>query len=159
MPWIAVSALVALLSALGICSAAFAERTSQTVSAGEQVIRVYAQELSWSRDSNPPAGSRNDVTIGRDRLLNDLPQFGKPREAVVGRDRYRLVFRTAALASIDLIATFPGGTIHARGSVDFRQHRDVFRIVGGTGAFAGAVGTAEWRFTSDDRTVTVYRIR
>src|SRR5207342_408426 len=107
----------------------------------------------------PPAGRSGDAVIATDRLENAVPQFGKPKGAIVGRTRYRGLFLTAAVATLEVTATLPGGTVHARGRVDFRLASDAIRVDGGTGAFAGTTGTMEQRFiATNDRTMYVFTL-
>ena len=124
-----------------------------------RVIRLVAVNISGARDQNPPAGVVGDVVTGTDRLRNAVRQFGKPRGAVVGRACYRTVLETATVASVDVTATLPGGTIRARGQVDFRRDSNVIRVVGGAGAFARASGIVEEKVLRSDQTLNVYRLR
>jgi hypothetical protein len=124
----------------------------------ERVIKVVSTSISSGRRQNPPPGIVGDTVFGSGRLRNAVPQFGKPKGAIVGRDRYKSVFLTSAIASVDVTATLPGGTIRARGKADFRLARNVIQVVGGTGMFAGAKGTAEERVTQSGETFNVYRL-
>jgi hypothetical protein len=81
------------------------------------------------------------------------------RERSLGRARYRTVFETAAVAFVDVTATLPGGTMRARGQADFRRDSNVIRVVGGTGAFAGAKGTVEEKALPSGQTLNIYRLR
>jgi len=148
----------ALLAALVLMPGASVSAAAGALQA-ERVIKVLATNISGARHEKPPAGIAGDVVVGSDRLRNAVPQFGKPKGAVVGKDRYRSVFETAAVASVEVTATLPGGTIRARGRADFRLTSNVIRVVGGTGVFAGARGTAEERALPSGQTLNIYRLR
>jgi len=124
----------------------------------ERVIRVTATSISGSTQKKPPAGPAGDVIVGSDRLRNAVAQFGKPKGAVVGKDTYRLVFRSAHVAAISVTATLPGGTIRCQGTFDDRRRSQLIRVVGGTGSFAGVTGTCEAR-PSGSGTLNTYRLR
>lgn len=66
---------------------------------------------------------------------------------------------TAAVALVDVTATLPGGTIRARGKADFRRDSNAIRVVGGTGAFAGAKGTVEEKVLPTDQALNIFRLR
>jgi hypothetical protein len=44
-----------------------------------------------------------------------VPQFDKPQGARVGTDRYVFTGLSSQNVRGDIVATFPGGTVHARG--------------------------------------------
>jgi hypothetical protein len=123
-----------------------------------RVIKVTATQISGTRQQRPPAGFAGDVVVASDRLRNAVAQFGKPKGAVVGRDRYRLVFATAYTGTASVTATLPDGTIRCRGPYDLRRPSVTLRAVGGTKAYAGATGTCEAR-SSGRTTLNVYRLR
>lgn len=150
--------VLACMSAHAAASAGVQTSSKDTTQA-DRVIKVHAVNITGKRVRKPPAGIAGDVAVGRDRLLNAVPQFGKPKRAVVGQARYRTVFASAAVASVDVTATLPGGTIRARGKADFRLARNVIRVVDGTGAFAGAKGTVEERALPNDQTLNIYRLQ
>lgn len=139
-------------------SAGSLEDSQDELRAG-RVIKLITVNINGAHDQKPPAGIVGDVVTGTDRLRNAVPQFGKPKGAVVGRARYRTVFETAAVAFVDVTATLPGGTIRARGQADFRRDSNVIRVVGGTGAFAGAKGTVEEKALPSGQTLNIYRLR
>ena len=146
-----------------VSSAAVSLGGPQTISKGvmqaDRVVKVFAVNISGKRLPSAPAGIAGDIVVGRDRLLNAAPQFGKPKGAIVGQARYRTVFANAAVASVEVTATLPGGTIRAQGKADFRRARNVIRVVGGTGVFAGTKGTVEERALPNDRTLNIYRLQ
>lgn len=124
-----------------------------------RVFKFLAVNINGVRDQNPPAGIVGDVVTGTDRLRNAVPQFGKPKGAAVGRSRYRTLFESLAVASVEVRSTLPGGTIRARGRADFRRDSNVIRVVGGTGVFVGAAGTVEERELPSGQTLDIYRLR
>jgi hypothetical protein len=124
------------------------------------VIKVFAVTMpGGGRHQNPPAGIAGDVVTGSDRLRNAVAQFGKPKGAVVGVDRYRTVFETAAVASVVATTTLPGGTLRSRGRADFRLASNLIRVVGGTGVFLGARGTVEQKVLAGNKAMNIYRLR
>ena len=150
---------VLVLLAVEAASIAGAKSSARHEAQADRVIRVFAVNVSGKRVPKPPAGIAGDVVVGRDRLLNVAPQFGKPKGAVVGQARYRTVFANAAVASVEVTATFLGGTIRARGKADFRRARNVIQVVGGTGVFADALGSVEERALANGQTLNIYRLR
>jgi hypothetical protein len=124
----------------------------------ERVIRVIATAVSGKTQENPPAGPAGDVFTGSDRLRNAVAQFGKPKGAIVGRDTYRLVFRSASIATVSVTARLPGGSIKCRGKFYGNRRSQLIRVVDGTGTFAGATGTCAASPSGTD-TLNTYRLR
>jgi len=75
-----------------------------------------------------------------DRLYNLVPQFGKPKGALVGSDSGTLRKTGTISFSFKGIARLPGGTLTVRGQVIGGEHVSNLTIAGGTGRFAGARG-------------------
>lgn len=84
--------------------------------------------------------SKGDVVEERTTLKNAVRQFGKPKGAVVGSDVGRYIFTSATTASIKLTVKLPGGTLRCTSRVTATAETPL-KVVGGTGAFAGARGT------------------
>ena len=145
-------AFTAVAALVGLSAAAMAAPDAT------RVIRVTATEISGNTQAKPPPGPAGDLIVGSDRLRNAVPQFGKPKGAVVGKDTYRLVFRGAHVAAISVTATLPGGTIRCGGTFDDRRRFQLIRVVGGTGSFAAVTGTCEAR-PSGSATLNIYRLR
>jgi hypothetical protein len=124
-----------------------------------RVIKLLASNISGKRYARPPTGIAGDLVVGRDRLLNAVQQFGRPRGATVGEARYRTVFERRAIATVKVTATLPGGTIQARGRVDFQKPSNIIRVIDGTGVFERASGTVEERVLQGGQTLNVYRLR
>jgi hypothetical protein len=75
-----------------------------------------------------------------DRLYNLVPQFGKPKGALVGSDS-GTVRRTGTISAFFKgVARLPGGTLNVRGPVILGEPISNLNIAGGTGRFAGARG-------------------
>jgi hypothetical protein len=158
--WFLTLPVVVVIFAVSGSSLGSAEIGSQNVADAKRVIKVVATTMPGGRrERKPPPGIAGDVITGTDRLRNAVAQFGKPKGAIVGVDRYRTVFETAAVASVVTTTTLPGGTIRSRGTADFRLATNVIRVVGGTGAFVGAKGTTEQRFLPGDKALNIYRVR
>jgi hypothetical protein len=88
-----------------------------------------------------PAGlSAGDRFAAKSRLLNLVPQFGKPKGAVVGSDQGTLTMISRNRGRSAGVAKLPGGTIRFRGSGKLGP-RVSLRVVGGTGDYAAARGT------------------
>ena len=113
---------------------------------GDRVIRLFSKTTNFdlSKDK-PPLGvpSKGDNFRINSTLRNAVVQLGKGRGAVVGHDTARGVFESKTLATVSVTATLPGGTISCRGKVREGVATTSLRILGGTGAFARAVGTCE----------------
>ena len=75
-----------------------------------------------------------------DKLYNLVPQFGKPKGALVGSDSGTLKRAGHISLSFTGIARFPGGTLNVRGQVVAGETVSNLTIAGGTGRFAGARG-------------------
>lgn len=161
------SPLLILLTLIGLAFptgalSAGTDESSHLRRQAERVIRVLAMDMPGSPGKHirkPPPGIPGDIVVGRDQLRNFVPQFGKPKGAVVGQDRYRTVFETRAIGIVEVTTTLPGGTIQARGRADFRRASNVIRIIGGTGVFSRARGTSEQRVLPNDQVLNVYRVR
>ena len=78
-------------------------------------------------------------------------------EALVGR--LRSAAAAARAATIDVVATLPGGTLHLRGK-NLTPSAESWPVVGGTGVFKGAKGTLTVVPIGDGtRATNVYRLR
>jgi hypothetical protein len=109
-------------------------------------------------DKAPAGSSKGDRLLLRDRLLNATRQFGKPADAVVGRDEGVLVLTSATAATFSGVATLPGGTIRVRGAVLLRSSPiRSLPVVGGTGRYAHARGTL--RFGKGSTPLNTYHLR
>jgi hypothetical protein len=93
-----------------------------------------------------------------DSLRNAVRQFDEPEGAGVGTDRYVITSVAWQEITFDLVATFPGGTVHAHGAGKKGSPAKV-PIVGGTGLYAGATGVAEGRHLANGKKLNVYRLQ
>lgn len=123
----------------------------------------------------PGEFSRGDSVSGTSVLFNSISQFGQPKGAVVGSDRYSIVVAAPPHARVTVTAILPGGTLRAVGPVSTAKTSinvpiagpvsivktwNSIPIVGGTGVFAGARGTSEVRDLGDGvHSLNIYRVR
>jgi hypothetical protein len=138
---------------------------SDAATAKSVTIRVYVEEVTQSIKDVPPKTLRlaqeytkGDTISGTEILRNAVPQFNKPKGASVGTDRY---VRTAVAwqkITFDLVARFPGGTVHAHGEGKVGSPPKV-PIVGGTGLYAGATGFAEGQHLANGKKLNIYRLQ
>jgi hypothetical protein len=119
------------------------------------VIRLVSDTTSVrGRDVAPKGPSVGDSVFSTSRLRNAVAQFGRARGAIVGSDRGTARLVSATRATVDGVASLPGGTLHFRGRL-----RSTIPVVGGTGRFAGARGTLRVTATSRrDTALNVYTL-
>ena len=107
--------------------------------------------------------NKGDVVRETATLRNAVAQFDRPKGAIVGSDVWitTIVIPPFGKAGVKATTTVPGGTIHAVGMVTATQMTGTFRVVGGTGRYAGARGTLSLRNInpSGSRAVIVYRLQ
>ena len=112
-----------------------------------------------------PKGYPNNGDVVRETstLRNAVAQFDRPKGAIVGSDVWitTIVIPPFGKADVKAATTVPGGTIRAVGTVTATQMTGTFRVVGGTGKYAGARGTLSLRNInpSGSRAVIVYRLQ
>jgi len=105
------------------------------------VIRLKSIAIASTVHDVPPKGiSKGDAYVGRFRLLNVVPQFGRPAGAAVGKERSTLTLTTRTNGVVTGAVVLPGGTIRYRGAGRLGSDAPI-PVVGGTGRFAGARGT------------------
>jgi len=135
-----------VLRAALVLTLTLAATVSSSASAGEakrtMVIRLVSVTTSERFLDAAPKGSLNagDAFTSTSRLLNGVAQFGRPKGAVVGRDRGTATFVSSTRASVNGVATLPGGTVRFRGRIG-RECPCPLSVVAGTGRFAGASGS------------------
>lgn len=107
--------------------------------------------------------NKGDVVRERSTLRNAVAQLGRPKGAIVGSDVWITTIVIPPFGKIDVKAatTVPGGTIRAVGTVTAGRTTGSFRVVGGSGRYAGARGTLSLRNinASGSRAVLVYRLQ
>ena len=138
---------------------------SDSVAAKSLTIRVYVEEVTQSIKDVPPRTfnvtheyTKGDTVRGTERLRNALPQFDKPKGAIVGTDRYLIVGTALQTVRADFVTRFPGGTVHAHGEGKRGTKAEV-PIVGGTGVYAGATGSIEGRHLANGEKLNIYRLQ
>jgi hypothetical protein len=104
--------------------------------------------------------SAGDVLRARSILRNAVPQFGRPKGAVVGGDVGVVTMVAATEGNTKVTATLPGGTIRSSGK-DTGGVNEPLRVTGGTGKFGGARGVVEVRLLDlrTRRALNVYRLQ
>ena len=102
--------------------------------------------------------TKGDTISGTSILRNAVRQFGKPKGARVGTSRGVLTALSSQMAKADAVASFPGGTVHARGVGRIGPTARV-PIVGGTGVYAGATGVVEGRHVASGDTLEILHLQ
>ena len=102
--------------------------------------------------------TKGDTIRGTETLRNAVRQFNKPEGAAVGTDRYVITTVARQTITLDLVARFPGGTVHAHGEGKAGVKPKV-PIVGGTGLYAGATGVAEGQHLANGKKLNIYRLQ
>jgi hypothetical protein len=95
-------------------------------------------------------------------LRNAVAQFGRPRNAVVGSDRATYTIKSETRIEVKVRVALPGGTLDAQANAGVASAtKQVIRVTGGTGRFAGASGQAEVRNlnASGTRALNIYRLQ
>jgi hypothetical protein len=127
-----------------------------------RIVLVVKPISSRSVDKPPKGPSAGDRSVDATKLLNAVPQFGKPAGAVVGHDKGTAVLDSPTSATGQGVAYLPGGTLTFSGRIKPDRRRGGFTIpvTRGTGAFSGPRGTL-WvvRVPSPLRTLNVYSLR
>lgn len=144
-------------------AAAFAVGPAPAASAAPAetvVIRVRSVLTGQSSKDVAPKNrfTKGDQVTMTDSLANLVPQFGKPKGAIVGADLARITFVREGVVRVVGIATFPDGTVRFEGVLS--SSTSAARVVGGTGRYAGATGTITVRdLPKQGEAVNVYTIR
>jgi hypothetical protein len=103
---------------------------------------VRSVTLATSRhDVTPKGPSVGDTSAERDRLVNPVPQFGRPAGAVVGSDKVQIVLTGPSSGTVTGLVVLRGGTLEVKGTIRRTGPRGVYPIVSGTGRFLHAHGT------------------
>jgi hypothetical protein len=127
-----------------------------------RIVLIVKPISSRSVDKPPKGPSAGDRSVDATKLLNAVPQFGKPAGAVVGHDKGTATLLSPTSATGQGVAYLPGGTLTFSGLLKPDRKRGGFTIpvTRGTGAFAGARGTL-WvvRVPEPLRTLNVYTLR
>jgi hypothetical protein len=152
---------VSQVAALVLLVVAVAASTARAGADELTLIKLVSITTSERDNDVPPKGvSIGDSEFSTSRLVNAVPQFGKPKGAVVGSDQSTTTLRSASMARVEGVTKLPGGSLVIYGTVRFIPHGQVFPIGGGTGAFSGAHGTVTVTPFGKDarRALNVYRL-
>jgi hypothetical protein len=111
--------------------------------AATQTIKVTSVTVSLvAHDVKPKGASKGDTVVSRDRLLNAVRQFGKPKGARVGSDSATVTLTSAGAAVIAGHASLPGGTVTLSGEITpLAGGALLVQVTGGTGRYAHVRGT------------------
>ena len=153
MRWGLALILCTVVSALPAHAARSSEFRTMTI----RLISVTTQsEILVDRAPKNSFGI-GDVIWTKSTLRNQVAQFGRSKGSLVGTDVATFTFVSNAKGDVKLTTTLPGGTLRAAGRVGPGQVGSI-RVLGGTGAFAGAHGVCETLNQGRDR-VNVYRLQ
>jgi hypothetical protein len=123
------------------------------------VTKLISSHVTDKAPKGPSAGDRSQE---RTRLLNAVPQFGKPAGAVVGHDQGTTVLDSKTSGRMTGITYLPGGTlvVHGRVRADRERGGIVAPVTRGTGRYSGARGTI-WivRVRNPNRVLNVYTLK
>ena len=134
-----------LVTVLGVGLLALPAHAAQRADSATRTIRLLSTNGSVRAvvDKAPKGqASKGDVLQERTTLRNAAPQFGRAKGAVVGSDvgNYTITAVNPVRMSLKVTVKLPGGTL--RGTATIKGSAvPTLRVVGGTGAFAGARGT------------------
>jgi hypothetical protein len=137
---------------------------SDGAAAKSVTIRVFVMPVTRHVKDVPPKRfnlgekSKGDTFSGTSILRNAVPQFGKPKGARVGTDRFVEVWLTPKKLSIDAVGRLPGGTLHVHGVGSIETNRPKVPIVGGTGVYAGATGSVEGQVLPSGQQLNIFRL-
>ena len=138
---------------------------SDAAAARSVTIRVYVTEVTQSITDVPPKTfalthvyTKGDTIRGTEILRNAVRQFDKPNGATVGTDRYVIAAVAWQKIRVDFVTRFPGGTVHLHGEGKPGVKPEV-PIVGGTGLYTGATGSAEGRHLANGKKLNIYRLQ
>jgi len=155
---------LALVLAVGV-SALLPTSASPSGTTVSRTFRLISSPGRTTVRDVPPKGlangvlSRGDTISGTSILRNAVAQLGRAKGAVVGSDAYTLTVTTPPKVLLSVNAKLPHGTIRAEGRSDLMAAKFSIPVVGGTGLYAGARGTAESIDLAGNRTLNVYRLR
>jgi hypothetical protein len=155
-----VKSLVAALGSAAVCVAILAAggAFASTSASGGQALKFLSVTRSFAMV--PQAGPRTPPTIGgrlifEDVLYNRVAQFGKPVGARIGRAEGVCTIVSLGYAQCTITAHVPTGQIAAMGGMVLRRglSTEHYGVVGGTGAYGSAHGTATGRDVSDTKSL------
>ena len=111
-------------------------------------LTFYAEDgISKTLKDKAPFGdtpSKGDVIRLTLRLVNSGRQFGRASGATVGTAVQTYTFTSRSKATVRQLARLPTGTIRTSGILNVQGFTQMWQVVGGTRAFAGARGRFEF---------------
>jgi Dirigent-like protein len=130
-----------LLGLALICGVAVARPSD----ASTMTIRLVVVPVSSRTVDVEPRNQINpgDKIYGESVLRNAVPQFGRPRGAVVGRDSEVGTLVSSRALVLTGVARLPGGTLRLKGKQTLNDVAFSIPVVGGTGRFARARGKCQ----------------
>lgn len=157
---------VATLLAISVLFAGLPATASRTAGEASLTIRLISTPGRTVVRDRPPKGlqsgdlSKGDSISGTSILRNAVPQFGKPKGAVVGSDTYSITATSPTHELFKVQVKLPGGTLRVQRRGSVLKSSNTVPVIGGTGTFAGARGClCEASDLSGNRTLNVYRLR
>ncbi len=147
-------------SAVAACcvAAVLAGAASGAGESSRLVIRLISDNRIAGSVDKPPKGKLNagDSFTTTSTLRNQVAQLGKPKGALVGRDRAVQTVLSPTVFTIKGYAVLPGGRLLFQGRVT--STGSSVKVTGGTGRYAGARGTVTADGLGGTRTTNVYRL-
>ena len=142
----------------GCLAAVLAGAASGSDASQRLVIRLISDNKIAGGVDKPPKGklSAGDRFTTTSTLRNQVAQFGKPKGALVGRDRAVNTFLSARAYTVTGYAVLPGGRILFRGRVT--ASGGSVNVTGGTGRYAHARGTVGGQDLGGTRAINIYRL-
>jgi hypothetical protein len=122
------------------------------------VIRLISDNKVAGVVDKAPKGklSAGDSVTTTSTLRNQVAQLGKPKGALVGRDRAVQTFLSARSYTVKGYAVLPGGRVLFQGRVE--ASGGSVKVTGGTGRYAGATGALTSNGLGGTRAVNVYTL-
>ena len=131
-----------------------------------QTVRVISTPISQTivdvapKAKGPGELGKGDIIRATSSLENAVRQLGKSKGVVVGYDSIAITVVKPPKARATVHVTLPGGTLTVSGAYDLAvSGTQRLQVVGGTGAFRGARGTATSSALPDGRSLNVYALR
>ena len=108
-----------------------------------RLISVTSAETKVITDLPPKSKvSKGDLWVHEATLRNAVPQFGRARGAIVGRDTTIFTFRSPTVGDVIVESNVPRGSLRAAGRTRL-GYRLSYSVTGGEGKFTKARGTGE----------------
>jgi hypothetical protein len=140
---VALVAFLSLVTALPVAA-------SHTAAAQQVNIRILITPVTRTFTDVAPKThattgefTKGDTLKGTSILENATRQWGKPKGARIGTDRFVETALSPQRIMFDGVSSLPGGTVHARGVMREVAGKLTVAVVGGTGVYTGATGVIE----------------